>query len=227
MDSKCTCDKCELKSLFFQSVSEEELFTICNSKKEFTHKTGEVIIAENTPINDFIYLKSGLVKLYKSNKNQEQILKIAGPFDFVSILNIFNNTKYQYSVRALEDSVTCHIDFNEIRNMVLENGVFAHGLLQKMGQVADNIIQDSLKIRRHNLKGRIAIVLLYFAHEIYEKDDFELPLSRKEIAEYIGMTTENVIRALSDFRKSGIIKIFGKVIEIVDKERLERLAKFG
>ena len=227
MDPNCTCDRCELKSLFFQSVSEEELFMICNSKKEYAHVKGDLIIEEGTLIKDFIYLKSGLVELYKTTRNQMQILKFAGPFDFVSILNIFSNSKYQYSVKALEDSVTCHVDFGEIRDMVLENGVFAYGLLQKMGKVADGIIQESLEIRRHNVKGRVAIVLLYFANRVYEKDEFELPLSRKEIAEYIGKTTENVIRTLSDFRKSSIIKIFGKVIEIVDKERLERLAKFG
>lgn len=227
MDPNCTCDKCELKGLFFQSVSRDELFNICNNKKEIEHNKGDIIIAEGAIVKDFLYLKSGLVKLYKTTRDHEQILKFAGPFDFVSIFNIFSNVKYSYSVMALEDSVTCHINFSEVRNMVLENGVFAHGLLQKMGQVADNIIQESLQIRRHNLKGRIAIVLLYFAESVYEKDSFELPLSRKEIAEYIGMSTENVIRALSDFRKSNIIKIFGKVIEIVDMERLRRLAKFG
>lgn len=105
--------------------------------------------------------------------------------------------------------------------------MFAHGLLQKMSQVADDIIQESLDIRRHNIKGRIAIVLLYFADKVYERNEFELPISRKEIAEYIGKTTENVIRALSDFRKSGIIKIYGKSTEIVDKDPLTRLAKFG
>jgi CRP-like cAMP-binding protein len=227
MDPGCNCDKCELKGLFFHSVSEEELFAVCNSKSEFEHEKGGVIIEQGALIKDFIYLKSGLVKLYKTSKDQEQILKFAGPFDFVSILNIFSNSKYQYSVQALEDSVTCHVDFNEIRNMVLENGVFAHGLLQKMGQVSDDIIQESLEIRRHNLKGRIAIVLLYFANRVYESNEFELPLSRKEIAEYIGKTTENVIRALSDFRKSGIIKIYGKSIEIIDKDRLIQLSKFG
>jgi CRP/FNR family transcriptional regulator len=227
MDSSCNCDKCELKGLFFHSVSEEELVSVCNNKKENEHQKGDVIIEEGALIEDFIYLKSGLVKLYKTSGNQEQILKFAGPFDFVSILNIFSNSKYQYSVQALEDSVTCHVKFNEVRNMVLENGVFAHGLLQKMGQVSDDIIQESLEIRRHNLKGRVAIVLLYFADRVYESNEFELPLSRKEIAEYIGKTTENVIRALSDFKKSEIIKIYGKSIEIIDKNMLIQLSKFG
>ena len=88
-------------------------------------------------------------------------------------------------------------------------------------------ILDSLEIKRKHLKGRVAHVLLYFANHIYENNEFELPISRREIAEYIGMTTENVIRTLSEFRKDKIIKIFGKDIQIADKKRLENISKFG
>jgi CRP/FNR family transcriptional regulator len=60
---------------------------------------------------------------------------------------------------------------------------------------------------------------------IYLNDRFELPVSRKEIAELIGMTTENVIRILSEFRKEGIIRINGKEIEIADKTKLQFLSE--
>ncbi|MDP4290470.1 MAG: helix-turn-helix domain-containing protein, partial [Bacteroidota bacterium] len=56
-------------------------------------------------------------------------------------------------------------------------------------------------------------------------DVFELPVSRREIAELIGMTTENVIRIFSEFRKEGIIRINGKEITIVDKTRLQFLCE--
>ena len=56
---------------------------------------------------------------------------------------------------------------------------------------------------------------------------FDLPVSRKEIADYIGMSTANVIRTLSDFKRDGIIKVFGKTIEIVDLNKLELISKRG
>ena len=70
-------------------------------------------------------------------------------------------------------------------------------------------------------------VLLYFAQDIYKNHAFELPVSRKEIAELIEMTTENVIRILSEFRKDGILKIYGKVIEITDIELLKKISELG
>jgi CRP/FNR family transcriptional regulator len=182
---------------------------------------------EGTEILEFNYLKSGLVKLYRSLNNSEQIITIARPFDFISLLSVFSNTRYKYSVRAIEDSVVCSINMAEVKNLVRTNGTFALELLEKMNKIADNIIIESLNIRNKHLRGRISHVLLYFAGYIYHNLEFELPVSRKEIAEYIGMTTENVIRTLSEFRKDKIIKINGKIIEIIDKEKLEQISQLG
>ena len=81
--------------------------------------------------------------------------------------------------------------------------------------------------KRKNLKGRVAHVLIYFAQYVYRSHEFELPVSRREIADYIGMTTENVIRTLSEFRRDKIIKIYGKDIMISDIKRLENISERG
>ena len=104
---------------------------------------------------------------------------------------------------------------------------FALSIMQKISKVSDMIILESLTVRKKNIHGRVAYILLFFADQIYEDKYFELPLNRREIAEFIGKTTENVIRTLSEFRKDGIIKIFGKFIEIVDKEKLQQISDFG
>jgi len=57
---------------------------------------------------------------------------------------------------------------------------------------------------------------LRFANEIYKKNTFDLPISRNEIADMIGMSAENVIRAMSELIKNGIIEISCKQIKITD-----------
>ncbi len=76
-------------------------------------------------------------------------------------------------------------------------------------------------------RTELPYVLLYFTNEIYNSRVFDLPVSRKEIADYIGMSTANVIRTLSDFKKEGIIRVFGKTIEVVDLNKLEIISKRG
>jgi CRP/FNR family transcriptional regulator len=61
----------------------------------------------------------------------------------------------------------------------------------------------------------------------YNTRVFDLPVSRKEIADYISMSTANVIRTLSDFRREGIIKLYGKTVEIDDIEKLEIISERG
>ena len=228
MDPACTCELCELKDLFFSNLEKKYADVICSGKVEKEFAKGETIIKEGTHINDFVYLKSGLVKLYKRDDDRtEQIISIAKPFDYVSLLSVFSNDRYNYSVSALEDSVTCNLNMDDIRTIVKENGPLAYNLLQNMSRVADAIILDSLRIRKKHLRGRVAFLLIRFATEIYFANEFELPLSRKEMAEYVGLTTENVIRSLSEFRKDGILKIYGKTIQIVNMETLRSISEFG
>jgi CRP/FNR family transcriptional regulator len=115
----------------------------------------------------------------------------------------------------------------DVRSLINDNGKLALNLLSKMSRMADKVILDSLDIRVKHLRGRVAYLLIYFAKEVYFSDEFDLPLTRKEMAEYVGMTTENVIRTLSEFRKDGILKIYGKTIQIANMDSLRSISEFG
>lgn len=228
MDSLCTCEHCELKELFVDKLTGDHLEIVCGGKVEKEYRLGETIIKEGTHIKEFTYLKSGLVKLYRTDvSGKEQIISIAKPMDYVSLLSIFSNKKYNYSVTALEDSVTCSLKLGDVFAIVNENGTLALNLLSKMSRVADKLILDSLQIRVKHLRGRVAYLLIYFSQDIYSSPEFDLPLTRKEMADFVGMTTENVIRTLSEFRKDGILKIYGKTIHIINMESLKSIAEFG
>lgn len=228
MDANCTCEHCELRELFVINLDENTMDLVCNGKVEKEYRAGETIIKEGTRIRDFTYLKSGLVKLFRSDPTgKEQIITIAKPMDYVSLLSVFSDKRYNYSVTALEDSVTCNLKMDDIRSMIGQNGELALNLLGKMSRVADTIILETLEIRKKHLRGRVAHLLIYFAKTVFYAEEFDLPLTRKEMAEYVGMTTENVIRTLSEFRRDGILKIYGKTIQIVNMESLRSIAEFG
>jgi len=225
----CSCKDCIVRNLIFEHVSVDELADYCASKSEKNYRKGEIIINEGDPITSFLYIQSGLVKLHRhtSDPNYDQIISIAQPFDLISILTVFSDTHYKLSITAIEDSVVCEFDLDRIRNLVRTNGEFALDLLSRISRTTDNIIRRHNDINSKNLRGRIAYILLLFSNDIYHSPIFELPISRKEIAELIGMTTENVIRILSEFRKEHIIKINGKEIEIADFEKLKMICLHG
>jgi CRP-like cAMP-binding protein len=224
----CVCANCDFRDVVFSYLDDPAVEELCNNKEEQFFRKGEIINHEGEKINTFKYLKSGLVKLYRrTSSGEEQVITITRPFEFVSNMSIFSEERYQYSVSALEDSVVCMVKLDYIKELFLRNGGFAMGLLTKISMINDKIISQTLDIRQKNLVGRVAFVLLYFTKEIYNSRVFDLPVSRKEIADYIGMSTANVIRTLSDFKKEGIIRVFGKTIEVVDVEKLEIISKRG
>ena len=224
----CICAKCDFRNVVFSYLDDPSIEELCNNKEEQSFRKGEIINHEGEKITTFKYLKSGLVKLYRrTSTGEEQVITITRPFEFVSNMSIFSEERYQYSVSALEDSVVCMVNLDFVKQLFLRNGGFAMGLLTKISRINDKIISQTLDIRQKNLIGRVAFVLLYFTNEIYKSRVFDLPVSRKEIADYIGMSTANVIRTLSDFKKEGIIRVFGKTIEVVDIAKLEIISKHG
>lgn len=226
--NKCECNFCEFKTIVFEDLNSNEMISVCGYKTEKNYKKGETIIRVDDEIRDFLYLKSGLVKLYKEGKDgKDQIISIAKPFDFVSLVSIFSDTNYNFSISALEDSTVCSVDLNFIKGLISNNGKFALNIMSKMSRNFDNIINSTLSLHTKHLRGRIAHILLFFSKEIYKNPEFEIPLSRKEIAQLINMTTENVIRILSEFRNDKLIEIHGKNTVIVDEKKLQSIAEHG
>jgi CRP/FNR family transcriptional regulator len=225
---KCNCLSCELKNLVFTNLEEEDVRRVCESKEEFSYAKGEIIHSEGDPIHYFKYLKTGLVKLFRlTPEGDEQVITITRPFEFVSNTNVFHEDKYSYSLSALEDSVVCCVRIEFIKELILRNGKFALNLISSLSRTMESIISLGLEIRKRNLAGRTAFVLLYFSNEIYHSRIFELPVSRKEIADLISMSSANVIRTFSEFRRDGIIRANGRTIEITDMNKLEVISRRG
>ena len=140
--------------------------------------------------------------------------------DFISIQNAFFEKTYNYSVTAIEDSTICVFDIDVMYDLIQTNGKFALKMLEISSMALNNIIDNSLELISKTMYGKVASLLLFFSDKIYDSDSFDLPVSRKEIAQYTGLSIETVIRVISEFRRDGIIKVFGKRIEIVNKSGL-------
>lgn len=227
-NTNCQCENCKLKDVFFNHLSHDEIIDICNMRREYHYDASENIIGQGEKIEKFMYLKDGLVKLYLNNEiGTNQIVSFARPLDFISILSVFSTDEYQYSVSSLVPSDVCVIEMDLIKSFATTNPAFTIDLMKKFSFTTDKILNESLELKRLNLRGKLAMVLHMFSTDIFSSAVFELPVTRKEIAEYAGISTENTIRGLSEFRKDKLIRISGKEIEILEPERLKRIARYG
>jgi CRP/FNR family transcriptional regulator len=226
--SKCNCEDCFINLIASQHLAPTICDKLYDSKKEAKFKQGDVLIEEGKNIDRFLYIKDGLIKLSQmTDKNESRIISIARPHENITLLTFFSSEKYLYTITALEDSVACSFPYQLMLDVIKSENEFAFGILNMISFASSKVINNFVRLSSKNLRGRIASILLDFADNIYKNDSFDLPLSRKEMAELIGMTVENVIRILSEFKKDGIINIDGKSIDIVDRQKLQLIANFG
>lgn len=222
------CKSCVYRNLLYEMLTEEEYDKVNSSRTEIIFKRGEHMIQEGDEIKGFMYLRKGLIKMFKTNpQGKDQILSINKPGDFVNLLSIFSADKHQYSVTALEETHVCVVRFDTILELVKANSRFALRLMNRMSSIADEIIKKRFEINQRQVKGRVAYMIRFLAEDIYHRNEFRMPITRRELGELISMTTENTIRTMSEFRKDGLIDMDGKNISIIDYDRFVKVCEMG
>ncbi len=228
MDILINCKDCKIKSKATGTLNKNELEFLAKNCAEVIVERGEHIIKQGQLSSHIAYIKSGLVKIHmKGPKEIDQILRIAMPGTYIGIQTILTNRIHQYSASALEDSKVCFIDINSFKELIAKNSMFANELLLYV--CSDELVYFH-RIVNHSQKqvnGRMAETLLFFADEVYKKEQYDLPLSRNDLAAIICTTRESATRSLKELNDMNIVNVKGKRIKIVDRKFLDKISLKG
>jgi len=226
--SKIKCEDCKEKSCATAVLSPDELGFIESNRNISTIRRRTNILNEGSPTSHIIYLRSGLVKEYILRPdNQEQILQIIQPQSYLGLTSIFGDKVNHYSYTALTDLKVCYIDIEVFTKLVKGNGEFAYEILTSLGRDNLNNFHRFINQNHKKIYGRVADILLYFSQVIFSNHQFQIPLTRREIADMVGTSRESTGRVLSKFSEERIIEIAGRNIIINDFARLEKISRFG
>ena len=99
--------------------------------------------------------------------------------------------------------------------------------ISKLNQVTVDEHERVISLTQKQLNGRIADAVLHFANNVYNADEFNLQLTRRDVADFCGMSTESAIRILKELHNDKIIKIEGKNLKIISKQLLMNVSEFG
>jgi len=140
---------------------------------------------------------------------------------------LFGDKINHYSYTALTDLKVCYIDIDVFTQMVKSNGNFAFEILTSVGQESLNSFRRFIAQSNKKIYGWIADMLIYFSRVVFSNLKFEIPLSRREVADMIGTSRESTGRVLAKFHNEGIIKISGKKVVINDLKKLQKISRFS
>lgn len=217
------CTICCSKSVCFKQLSVLEPELADAYKVELKYKKGEYIAKQGSFVTHVLYLQKGLIKIYiEPEQENDIILNIFRGGNFIGLPDIFSNVTLQYSVAAIEDSLICAIDKTVIKNLILQNRKFAKANVYTLNNYTLFLYRRLISASQKQLNRRMSDTILHLASTVYQSDTFTLSLTRKELAELVGISVMSVVRTLKDFAQNNIIREENNgLLQILDKAKLE------
>lgn len=227
------CDRCKIRhSSICEVLSDEELLHLNQIVQAKHFKAGDVILSEEQPIDFFANIVSGVVKLTKILPDgRQQIVGLLFPPDFLG--QTYKNYSSVFVEAATNVELCCfpHDKFEEM----LEK--FPH-LKQKLFEATLNELDAAREwmvlLGRKSAEEKVADLLFMIAKRSALvgcgtiKGFVEIPMTRSDMADYLGLTVETVSRQFTSLKSKNIITLIdSNHIDIPDLEALSETAGYG
>ncbi len=221
------CRLCGFKSLAAQRLNCEELDALQKNCALVDFKPGDVIFKQDALSSNIIYIRTGFVKIHMKGPERESILRISKAPTYLGMPTAIGDRVNNYSATALSDLSACFIDMNVFRNFIYHNGDFAYEIILELCRNELGHFHRCVNLTQKQLNGRIADALLFFADNIFEKDEFEMILNRNELSDLVHASRESVSRVLTQFHDDGLIEVNIKHLRILNRKSIEMISRNG
>jgi len=216
----CTNERCLIKRNLKSPVVAN--FTVL--RKEIRCKKGQQFIMEGAPVTGLFFLLKGKVKVLRTGLHgKEQIVRFAKDGEIIGHRGFGTEEFYPISAIALEDCTLCYFSKDKLQEVLKSDPLFTYDL---MLFYANELSKSEVKVKslsQMTVRERVIDTLLYINRKFSQKNGFlDLPLSRKEYADYAGTTEEQVIRIFSMLKKESLIIANGKRIGITNASLLKK-----
>ncbi|MCF8332242.1 MAG: Crp/Fnr family transcriptional regulator [Bacteroidales bacterium] len=207
-------------------LTHEEIEKITQFKVNF--RKGETICKQGAITSYVMLLVDGLTKNYlEGNQEKGFNFKIVTPFDFIGLTSLYGNNRYLFSGTALTPSTIYMIEKPLLKEIIATNPEFTARLMEWYGDTTEYHLKRLSCIANKQSLGRIAEILLYLKDDVFQSDFIPSAISRRDIAELAGMSTESAVRMLSELKKDKIITVTNRGITIINSKLLETLSFAG
>lgn len=192
---------------------------------------GESLYRAGQPLGSLYVAREGAFKTTALDANGEtQVLGFHLPGELLG-LDALGSGKHACEAKALTQANVCEVPLSQLEQVASQVPGLQHQLLRIMGQGMNRDQAHVEMLGRRSAHERLAI----FLHQLSERyralgrsgESFLLPMSREDIASYLGLVIETVSRTLGKMQDDALIQVRGREITILDPARLDALAHGG
>ena len=217
-------EPCPKKVPIFQSLSNEEILKVAKMTNHIQFQKGQMLIQDGEKSDTLYIINKGKVKLSKyTTDGKEQILYIMTAGDFFGELNLFNEDEVSnFTAFAIESTEICQLTKRNLNQIMLENPEISIKLLTSLTKRLAHTENLAQNLATKDPEIRIIHMILEFCQRFGTKVNngilIALPITREEIASYVGVTRETISRKFSKFEELGLITISGNKQIIVQNK---------
>lgn len=203
-----------------------ELETLLEDRKSIIYKKKNTIFYEGDYPNAVFYVNKGKVRTFKMNNDaKEYSVGLYGEGDFIGYMALLEGGDHMETAETIEASEILKIPRQDFLDLLHKNRDVSARFIKMLAKNIAEKEQQLLNLAYDSVRKRVADALVNL-HDKYQKEketDFNISISRSDLASMVGTSPETVIRTLSEFKDEGLIESSGATINISSVEKLKRL----
>ncbi|MBI1424970.1 MAG: fumarate/nitrate reduction transcriptional regulator Fnr [Gammaproteobacteria bacterium] len=229
---KVSCSQCSLSQLCLPRNLDHEDFEALSSivKRERPLLKGEPLFELGQPFKSLFAIRTGSVKVFlPTNEGDEQIVGFHMPGELLGFDGMGHDS-HSCSAVALESTSICELPYNRLQDIARElPSLTEHFMTLMSNEIADEHAM-MLMLAKKSAEARMATFLLSlsarFSKRGFSARQFNLTMSRHDIANYLGLAVETVSRIMTHMQDAGIINVDRRFVSIENMDGLRGLAGF-
>jgi CRP-like cAMP-binding protein len=219
---------CDIQAPCFQMLVPEEAEVVRASKTQVLFRKDDNLTKQGAFASYVLFIISGYAKQYiEGDGSRSYILRIIKPGDFIGLSSVFSGNTFTYSSVAITECQVFLIEKDAIAKVAKKNGKFGFQIIKRYCEQNTNLLGTIQSLMYKQMNGRLAETLLYLDSLKKDKEGIFQLLSRKDLADFAGISTESTVKLLKIFEKDGMIELNEKDIIIINRNLLLEISRKG
>ncbi len=191
--------------LLFKNLNQDEMVTLSQNARLRVLDRQQYLCLQHSTSDRVFNIASGVASVERiSNNGRRQVLAFVFPGDFVGLSN---SEHYEYGIKCLEPTTAYEFKRHKLFQLSEQLPTLKANLKKIRALVLQLTFDQVYLLGQMTAYERVGFMLMHMMERIpgATQEHIELPMTRADIADYLGLTVETVSRALSKLKKEGII----------------------
>ncbi|MEY4939721.1 MAG: hypothetical protein RIQ93_1456 [Verrucomicrobiota bacterium] len=207
------------QSLMFTDLSSENLEAIAAVCSLKSLEKGQMLFREGDKSEGFYVLQTGAISVFRITPDgREQIICVFRPPESFAEAALVTVETYPANAVALEPSKVIVVQRTGFRDLISRNPELSLHMLASMSLHLKHLVQTLQDYKGRQIEGRLADWLLRNAAD--DAVSLKLPVSKKNLAGQLGVTSETLSRTFARFRDEGLIRVEGPRVYLLNRAGL-------